>query len=141
MPAPLQNLVNVPETKDRGLKLADAAVAWMQQQSPATFKDDAEKARARQIWADIADIQWNAKRLEEVGPVYDKMTTLFGTDDDLLGRIAGWQKAMNRRDEARKTYGRFKNAIDGQGQIAQSFREEGKYDQAIATFQDLLARD
>jgi tetratricopeptide (TPR) repeat protein len=141
MPAPLQHLVNVPETKDRGTKLADAAVAWMKQQAPATFKDDAEKARARQIWVDIADIEWNARRLDAVGPVYDKMTTLFGVDDDLLGRIAGWQKGMNRRDEARKTYGRFKNAIEGQGHIAQSFREEAKYDQAIATFQDLLARD
>jgi tetratricopeptide (TPR) repeat protein len=69
------------------------------------------------------------------------MATIFGTDDDLLGRVAGWQKAMNRRDEARKTYGRFKNAIEGQGQIAQSYREEGKYDQAIVAFQDALSRD
>lgn len=141
MPAPLQMLVNSAESKDRGLKLADAAVSWMKQQVPATFKDDAEKARARQVWIDVADIEWNAKRLDEVGPVYDKMKTLFGVDDDLLGRIAGWQKAMNRRDDARKTYGQFKNAIEGQGQIAQSYREENKFDQAIAAFQDCLSRD
>jgi len=139
--SPLWEMTGVAESKDRGDKLAAAAVAFIQQRIPAELKDDATKAAARQLWYYIAELHSYARHATEVGQVYEKMLQTFGIDDDILGRLAGWFKANTRRDEARRTYARFTNQIEGQNQLAFMFREEQKWNQAIPIYQDLAARD
>ena len=138
---PLWDLTAAEETKSRGDALANAAVAFIEKSIPADLKDDAVKAAARQKWLNIAELQSYARHADDVGKTYEKMMQIFGADDDLLGRLAGWFKANNRRDDARRTYARFANQIESQGQLAFMFREEQKWDQAFAIYQDLVARD
>jgi TolA-binding protein len=138
---PLWDLTGVAETKERGDKVAAAAVAYIQQRIPSELKDDQTKAMARQLWYYIAELNSYARHAAEVGQVYEKMLSIFGVDDDILGRLAGWFKANNRRDDARRTFARFTNQIEGQNQQAYMFREEQKWDQAIPIYKDLAARD
>jgi tetratricopeptide (TPR) repeat protein len=138
---PLSQLTSQSDTAPKGNKLADDAIAWLREQMPADLKDDAHKAAARQSWFYIADVHMAARRPEKVPEVYDQMQKLFGTDDAILGRLAAWFKSQNRRDEARATYNRFANQADGQSQIAFMYREEKKYDQAVAIYQNLVGAD
>ena len=138
---PLWDLTAADETRPRGDALANAAVSYVEKSIAADLKDDAVKVAARQKWLYIAELQSYARHADDVGKTYEKMMQIFGVDDDLLGRLAGWFKANNRRDDARRTYARFANQIEGQGQLAYMFREEQKWDQAFPIYQDLVARD
>ena len=138
---PLWELTAADDTKARGETLAAAAVAYIQKSIPVELKDDAAKAAARQKWNFIAEVYSYGRRSAEVGQTYEKMMQIFGADDDLLGRLAVWLKAANRRDEARRTYARFADQYEAQGQLAYMFREEQKWDQAYPIYQDLAVRD
>lgn len=139
--SPLWQLTSVPETKDLGDKVAAAAIEYIQQRVPANPADDAEKAAARQYWYYIADLHSYARHTAEVGQVYEKVLQLYGPTDEVLGRLAGWFKATNRREDARSTYSRFANQIDGQSNLAYMCREEQKWDEAILIYQGLMASD
>jgi tetratricopeptide (TPR) repeat protein len=138
---PLAQLVANPESKARGLKMADAAVAYVKSKAPPAPKDDAEKQQLRQNWLFVAEIEQFAGRPAEALTAFESIINTFGADDDTLGRKAGLLKGIGRRDDARSTYNRFQNQPEGQHQIAYSFREEQKWDQAIAIYQNLLSSD
>ncbi len=138
---PLAQLIAVPESKARGLKMADAAIAYIKGKIPAGPKDDGEKTQFRQDWYYVAEIEHYAGRPDLALAAYDAVLNAFGADDDTLGRKAGQLKSAGRRDEARAHYNRFQNQAEGQHQIAHSFREEQKWDQAIAIYQNLVSSD
>jgi tetratricopeptide (TPR) repeat protein len=138
---PLGQLVAMPDSKAQGLKMAEAAVGHIKAKIPATPKDAAEKGQFRQDWYYIAEIEQYAGRPTEALAAYDAVFNAFGADDDTLGRKAALLKAAGRRDEARACYNRFQNQPEGQHQIAYSFREEQKWDQAIAIYQTLVSSD
>ncbi len=73
--------------------------------------------------------------------IYDQMVKVFGVDDDILGRLAAWYKSQDRRGEARATYRRFKNQINGLAQVAVMCREEKKYPEAVAIYRQLVGLD
>ena len=52
--------------------------------------------------------------------------------------MAEWYKAREKREDARRVYGQFKNVVTGQEQIAAMYEEEGKHNQAIAIYVKLL---
>ncbi len=138
---PLAQLVAQPDSKPRGLKMADAAVAFVKSKIPPAAKDDAEKGQLRQDWYYIAEIEQYAGRPTEALAAYDAVIGALGADDDTLGRKAGLLKALGRRDEARGLYARLQNQPEGQHQTAHSYREEQKWDQAIAIYQQLVSSD
>ncbi len=138
---PLGQLVAVAESKPRGLKMADAAVAYIKAKIPASPSNDGEKALFRQDCYYIAEIEQYAGRLTEALAAHDAVLNTIGADDDTLGRKAAVLKAAGRRDEARGHYNRFQNQPEGQHQIAYSFREEQKFDPAIAIYQTLVTSD
>ena len=138
---PLAQLVAQPDSKPRGLKMADAAVAFVKSKFPAAAKDDVEKGQLRQDWYYIAEIEQYAGRATEALAAYDAVIGALGADDDTLGRKAGLLKALGRRDEARGLYARLQNQPEGQHQTAYSYREEQKWDQAIAIYQQLVSSD
>jgi len=138
---PISQLTGDPEQKVKGEKLADQAIGYIKERIPADLKDDAKKNQAKSMWFWIAEIQSYSRRGSEVGKVYEQMLTTFGNSDDILGGLANWFRAQNRRDDARAVYNRFANQIEGQNQIAATYREEGKRDQALTIYRGLLQTD
>ncbi len=138
---PLQTLTNMAETKAGGEKLADEAAEYIRKQIPADRQDEAKKTYARQCGFYMADLYWASKRPEKCREIYEQQLKELGPADDTLGRLAGWYKSMNRREEARKTYGQFAKVHDGQGQIAYMFREERRYPEAVTLYRELIQAD
>lgn len=138
---PINNLTAAGDTKPTGEKVADAAIAWLKEQAPKDLKEEAVKAAAKQSWFYVADMYSYSHRPEKIPEVYDQMVKTFGVDDAILGRLAGWYKSQNRRDEARQTYVRFADKIEGQSQIAYMYREEKKYPEAVPIYERLAGED
>ena len=139
--AALQHLVSKPETKPQGLKMADTAISYIKSKIPPAPATDAEKAQYRQDYYLIGEIESYAGRNPEGLAAYDTILTTLGLDDDTLLRKGNLLKAMGRRDDARLAYGQYKNQPEGQYQIAYSYREEAKWDQALAIYQNLVGSD
>lgn len=139
--APIGRLVGDEKRKAQGEQLADRAAAWLRTQIPPPGSTDAEKLAARQHWYLVADVQAASRREDKVAATYDQIVTTFGADDETLGRYAAWYKSISKYDEARRQYARYKDPIEGQNQIAYSFRQQGNYDAAVAAYQSNLARD
>jgi TolA-binding protein len=128
------------EPKQRGTKLAEDAANWLKSKVPEP-KDDGAKAKAKQLLLQAAEVYAHARVLDKQKDIYDQMLKTYGPDDAILGQLAGWYKASNRRDEARKIYLQFKDQAEGQGQVAYSFREEQKWDPAVDIYRKLAVQD
>ncbi len=138
---PIGSLSGDEKRRETGAKLADRVIAHLNGVMPAALTDDAAKNRARTYSYWIADTHSRARRPAEVIKVYQQMEKTFGADDTLLENFAQWYRGQNKRDEARKVYARFANPIRGQAQIAHMWREERKWDQAIAIYETLETQD
>ncbi|MBI1374614.1 MAG: tetratricopeptide repeat protein [Phycisphaera sp.] len=138
---PIRNLLDQADKKAAGAQLADKVVAYITSQVPADQSDEQAKRRAREYWFWIAEVQAYARRDDQVIKTYEQMVDRFGADDELLDHMAGWFRGHDRRDEARRIYGKFKDQARGQGNIAYMYREERKYDDAIKIYQDLMTTD
>lgn len=139
----VQALVGAPDTKVAGEKMADEAVAYLKTRLPVDLKAEGALAAYRAYSYYMSDMYWYSQRPNQAKAIYDELLAKQGVDDDTLARLAGWFKGMNRRDEARAAYGRYLNQINGQAQIAASYREpvERKYDLAVPIYRDLIQRD
>jgi tetratricopeptide (TPR) repeat protein len=139
--APITHLVADDKRRAQGHQLADRAAAWLRSHVPAIGTTDAEKQAARQHWYFLADVQAASKRADKVTATYEQIVSTFGADDETLGRFANWYKSTSKYDEARRQYARYKDKIEGQNQIAYSFRQQGNYDAAVVAYQSNVARD
>lgn len=124
-----------------GIKVADEAVGWLKTQVTANLKDEKRKPFAIRCWYISADVQQHARRPDKEKEVYEQMLATLGPDDTLQGKLAHWYKVANQRDLARATYLKFKDAIEGQRQVAISFVEERKFDQAVDIYRKLALSD
>ncbi len=138
---PIQELTAKPETKALGDKVADAGVAFMKGLAPTDLSIPANKAKARECWFYVADLEGAARRAEKVPQIYEQIIRTFGVDDEILGRLAAFHKSDNKREAARKVYGQYKDTIEGRSQIAYSYREEQKWEPAIVLYRTLAAQD
>ncbi len=127
--------------KKLGEKLADAAAGWLKTHALEGLKDEKRKAKAIQAWYDAAEIRRVARQPDKQKVVYDEMLAALGVDDTLLGRIAQWQKDNKQFDQARTTYAKFKDTLEGRGQIANSYSEERQYDKAAQLYREIAASD
>lgn len=127
--------------KKRALRVADEAISYLRVQVKSDLGDEKRRPRAVQCWYYIADIQLHARRPEKQREVYEEMLAALGTDDKLLGHLAQWYKANNKRDLARATYAKYKDAAEGQHQIAHSWIEENKFEPAIDIYRKLSLDD
>lgn len=137
---PLNELAAQEKTKPQADKLADLAVNWFQQQLPGGASEE-EKKKARGLWFHIADTQALSRRVNETQAAYDRIRREFGLDDETLGRFANWLKSQNRYDEARAEYAKYQNKAEGQNQIGYSYRQQQKYDLAVAAYEQAAAAD
>jgi tetratricopeptide (TPR) repeat protein len=138
---PLQQLASDEKTRTQGEKLASLAVGYLRSRAPSDKTDPQQGQLARQCWFCIAEVYAAARLDVKVEETYTQIQKTFGTDDETLGRLAGWQKSVRRYDDAHQTYRQFRDKVEGSNQIAISFREQQKYDQAVATYRELAGRD
>ncbi len=136
--SPIRHLTNVPKTTKQGLQLADKAISLIDQAKPL---DPEKKKTAKEMTFWIAELHRCAQRDRRELELYEQMLQEFGTADDILSRIAGWFKDHKQRDQARRTYARFEDEIEGQRQIAWMWREEGQHPKAIAIYRELVTTD
>jgi TolA-binding protein len=138
---PVSTLVQKPETKAQGEKMADQIVVFLRESAPTELAVEAKKGFAMQNWFWIAEIQHHAGRPEKVDETYDQMLKLFGNEDRILEAQGGWLRHRNKRDDARGVYSRMMNQIRGQQLIADTYREERKFDEAMNIYRDLAAKN
>lgn len=139
--SPISRLVGQDKSKLLGLKLADHVIERIQSLIPDALTDDKIKAAAKDNYYRVASVHSYARRPAEVVKVYNQMMKTFGVDDGILDHLAGWYLSQKRRDDARQTYAKFENQINGQSKIAKTWRDERKFDKAIAVYEDLDKKD
>ena len=138
---PISEFTGTAETKAKGDKLADQAIAWMKRAVPADQATPEAKQLARQVLFCVADLYTVGRRIEQVPAAYEAILKNASPDDEALGRLAAWWKTQTKYDKARETYRRYADAAAGLGQVAYSFREQQNCDEAIETYQQVAAQD
>jgi tetratricopeptide (TPR) repeat protein len=137
---PIDELVRKDDTREQGYGVADKAVTWIRQQVP-TGASEEEKELAKNYWLLSADILGFSKRPDKVRETFDQIQKKFGADDAILQRLGDWLKSQGEYDKARIEYAKFKNKVEGNNQIAYSFRQEQKWEQAVTAYTRNLALD
>jgi tetratricopeptide (TPR) repeat protein len=139
LPQILDSLIGQTDevAKKRGEKVADESIAYLRIQIKNDLADPKRKPRAVQCWYQIASLQQAAHRPEKQRQEYEAMLKSLGTDDTLLGHLAQWYKTNGPRDQARATYVKFKDPIEGQRLIAASWLEENKFEPALEIYRKL----
>jgi tetratricopeptide (TPR) repeat protein len=138
---PIFDLTGAAESKAKGEKLADQAIAWMKQQAPVDRKTDENKALARTAMFAVADLTIVSRRDDQVPPAHEAILQNFPGDDEALARLAAWYKGKTNFDKARETYRRYTNKFAGLGQVAYSYREQQNWNAAITEYTQLIAAD
>lgn len=134
-------LFRSPETKVRGAKLADAVIAFVEERMPVDPTAEKNKSLARDLLERIGSVHKSLDRDKQVLATYERMGKILGMDDGILGLIAAWHKTKKRMDSARATYGRYQDKVNGRRAVAQSFRDEGKYEEAVRHYLALIGMD
>jgi len=138
---PIYHLCGNEETKTLGHKIADQTIAYIRTQIPADLSEEENKQLAKTFLYYVANVHGYARRPQEVPKVYDEIARRVGTDDGLLAKLADWYKGQDRWDDARATYRKFENKIEGENQVAYSYRQQNKIDEAVAVYRQLAAKD
>ncbi len=138
---PIADLTTAAETKAQGEKLADQAIAWLKQATPADRSTDEAKTLARQTLFAIADLTAVAKRIDKVPAAYESILQNFPGDDEAFSGLAAWYKSQTNYEKARETYRRYTNANEGLGQVAYSYREQQNWEAAVTAYQQLIGQD
>lgn len=128
-------------TKKNAEKLADASALWLKTQAGELLKDEKTKAKGVECWYAIADVRGHARQPDKQKAAFEQMLKTLGESDATLTRYAAYYKANKLFDQARATYGRFKDAAEGQGQIANSYAEERNFDKAVEIYRKLAVGD
>jgi tetratricopeptide (TPR) repeat protein len=139
--SPVRSYSGDEKQRARGHKLADLGVAWVQQNVPTERETDEQKAAARQHYYWIADLHESSGRDKRVETAYADIQKAFGIDDDVLGRLAGFYRRKGRYDESRAVYARFKNRIEGNNQVATTYRDQKKYEPCVLAYRRNIALD
>ncbi len=129
------------KTKAKGLALADTVIAMLMKSVPEDLKEDKARALARDLYCRMAGAYHHSGRTQEIIKTYETMSKLFGSDDEILGKMAEFYKGQKQRDKARAIYAKLENQIAGQLAIAQMWREDGQHDKAIEIYRELMVKD
>jgi tetratricopeptide (TPR) repeat protein len=138
---PLAELIAVEETRAKGGQLADKAIAWLKQVTPADRTTPESLQIARQAMFGIADLTTLARRDDLVAASYEAIVAAFKTDDEALGRLAAWYKSKMNYDKARETYQRYADKGEGLHQVGYSYREQQNWPLAVQTYSQLIGQD
>jgi TolA-binding protein len=131
----VDHLLKQPATRPAALKLADQLLTTLR--TEATARPAIEK----ELLYRAADLNATLGRPSEIWNLYEEIGNRFGRDDGLLERMAKWYKQREKRDDARRIYGEFKDVAAGLKNIAAMFLEEGKLAEAMDVFRKLIEID
>ena len=131
----VDHLLKKPETKPAAIKLADQLLATLR--AEAVERPTLEKS----LLYRAAELNATLGRPSEIWNIYEEIGKRFSRDDDLLEKMAAWYKQREKRDDARRIYGEFKDVVAGQKNIAGMFLEEKKLAEAMAVFRKLIEID
>lgn len=137
---PIDELVKSDETREQGHEVADKTVSWIRQQVPTGTAPEV-KELSKNYWLLSADVLGYSKRPEKVREAFTQIQKKFGADDAILQRLGDWLKSQGEYDKARIEYAKFENKIEGNNQIAYSFRQEQKWEQAVGAYTRNLSLD
>ncbi len=129
------HLLGKPETRTAALTLGDQLLNELRVESkrrPAIEKELIYRA---------ADLNGTLGRPAEIWKLYNEIGERFERDDGLLGKMAAWYKARDKRTEARGIYSEFKDRVAGFKNIAGMDLEEGKIKEAIEVYRRLIEVD
>lgn len=138
---PIGQLANDPKTKEKADKTADGCAAAIRERIPTDLTKEDDKKNAREWSYYIADILAYSRRDDKVIEAYQAMLKQFGPEDTTLQRFGDWYKSIQKYDEARKLYGQFQNRPEGLNQIAYSYRQQQKCDEAVAHYKQAAGLD
>jgi tetratricopeptide (TPR) repeat protein len=132
---------NDEKTKAKALKLADTVIAMLMKSVPEDLKSEKTRAVAKDLYFRTAGAYHVSGRAQEILKTYESMVKLFGSDDEILGKMAEFYKGQKQRDKARGIYEKLENQIAGQLEIAKMWREDGQHDKAIEIYRALMVKD
>lgn len=143
LPQAVHEMIGAMEeaTKKLGEKLADTSAAWLKVHATGRLKDEKTKASGIEAWYAVAEIRRMARQPDKQKAVYEEMLGTLGVSDSILGYLAQWYKANKQMELARTTYAKFKDAVEGQAQVAQSHYEERQFDKAVEVYRRLSVSD
>lgn len=131
----VNHLLGNPGTRTAALKLGDQLLTELRVESshrPMMEKDLLYRA---------AGLNGTLGRPSEIWKIYTEIGARFGRDDSLLGNMAQWYKSHDKRPEARRIYGEFKDQVGGLKNIAGMDLEEGKIKDAMEVYRKLIEID
>ncbi len=128
----MRHLLKQEKTRPAALKLGDQLIARLRKDSVEDPKE------ARRLLYRAAEIHAVLGRPSDVWNLYEEIAKRWGRADDILGRMAAWCRERDQRDKAARLYSEFENVVAGQEHIADMFKEEGKFKEAIAVYLKLI---
>ena len=131
----VEHLLKEPGTRNAALKLADQLLATLRAEGLA------RPEIAKDLLYRAADLNSSLGRPSETWALYEEIGERFGRDDGLFGRMAEWFKQREKRDEARRIYGQFKDVVAGRRNLIAMLLEEGKTAEAITAYRELIDLD
>ena len=139
--SPIRNLLSGEQTKTKANTLSNDIISFLREQEPKSTANDEDKTYARNLCFLVVDVLRSANRPAEVDKEFANIAKRFGTDDQLLRRIAEWHVANGEYAKARQAYGRFEDKIAGLQLVATSYRQEKDITQAIQTYNKLMSEN
>jgi len=129
------HLLGKPETRTAALTLGDQLLNELRVESKRRPKIEKE------LLYRAADLNGTLGRPSEIWKLYTEIGERFGRDDGLLGKMAAWYNARDKRPEARGIYAEFKDPVAGLKNIAAMDLEEGKINEAMEVYRKLIEID
>ena len=129
------HLLKDGKTKSAAINLADQLLASLQQD----IKERPDEGK--EILFKAVGLNATLGRPAEIWKIYEEIAERYGRDDGILGKMAEWYKQRDKRDDARRIYGEFKDAVAGLKNLAGMDLEEGKVNEAIEIYRKLIDID
>jgi TolA-binding protein len=129
------HLLKDEKTKPAAINLADQLLASLQQD----IKERPEEGKG--ILFRAVGLNATLGRPAEIWKIYEEIAQRYGRDDAILGKMAEWYKQRDKREDARRIYGEFKDQVAGLKNIAGMDLEEGKVNEAIEIYRKLIEID
>lgn len=129
------HLLKNPETRSAAHQLGDQLLATLREEA-AERPEIAENLLYR-----AADLNGTLGRPAETWKLYEEIGERFGRDDALRGKMAAWQKSRDNPQAARRLYAAFDDRVAGLKALAAMDLDEGKIEDAMAIFRELIDID
>ncbi|MBM80669.1 MAG: hypothetical protein CMJ78_08760 [Planctomycetaceae bacterium] len=138
---PISTMAADSKTKAKAEKFADECIAYIRSVTPKNTSEEEDELIALNNGYYIGDIHIAAGRDTKVVPYYQEMMKQFGERDTIRDKIATYFKSKNKYDEARAQYRQYKNKVEGNSQIAYSYRQQKNYDPAVLAYRQNVVLD